>query len=72
MSVPLRKSGGSGGPAASPPPAAFEWGPLPVFEQAQGTTMVEAVKLTPPSSKPLAGGSTFGGWNVGLFGKKEA
>jgi nucleoporin NUP159 len=71
MSVPLRKSGGSPSPAASPPAATFEWGPLPVFEQAQGTTMVEAVKLTPPSSKPLAGGSTPRGWNVGLFGNKE-
>ena len=72
MSVPLKKGTGNTGPAASPPAAAnFDWGPLPVFEQAQGTTMVEAVRLTPPSSsKPLAGGSSFGGWSVGLFGKQ--
>jgi nucleoporin NUP159 len=67
MSVPLKKSGS---PAASTPVANFDWGPLPVFEQTQSTTMVEAVKLTPPSSKPAAGGSSFGGWNVGVFGKK--
>lgn len=56
MSVPLKKTGAT----ASPPATTFEWGPLPVFEQAQGTTMVEAVKLTPPSA----------GWNTGLFRKK--
>jgi len=70
MSVPLKKSGGSPGPSPPAPAASFDWGPLPVFEQTQGTTMVEAIRLTPPSSKPLAGGSSFGGWNVGLFGKK--
>lgn len=45
-------------PGATPSPPAFNWGPLPKFDQAPPKTMVpvEAIKLTPTKPTPSGGG----------------
>ncbi|KAF9463874.1 hypothetical protein BDZ94DRAFT_1282304 [Collybia nuda] len=51
QSVPLKRT--PGGTASPTAPPTFNWGPLPTFDKAPATSMVEAIKLTPPS-KPAA------------------